>query len=131
MKNLLLFTAALIVISFSGCNKGEDWDSKLNGNWAEQTMKTAKSLPSSCNVRFADRYMEICGKSLTEGLTSKSKIQAVNGQIWIEYKLASKKHIEYRFDYTFDGNDLWLIEDTDDKFESCIGRANAKVYIKK
>jgi hypothetical protein len=75
--------------------------------------------------------MIICDESVGADLNKKSRVYANNGQIWISYKLSFRRHEEYRYDYQFEGEYLWIMEETSEKFYTAIGQSQAKKYRKK
>lgn len=125
---LTLFICAILMTS---CKKEESWESPLNGVWVEESNNNARSLPSKCTIQFQQGTMVICDESVGKDLNKDSQIHAQNGQIWISYKLSFRKHEEYRYDYEFEGEYLWIMEETTSKFNSVINNPNAKKYRKK
>ena len=113
---LRIFSILLICATcFSSCKKEEQWDESLNGTWKEVTSYNAKSLQSNCEIVFDKEDMLICGTSITDNLGGRSNVHALNGQIWINYKLAFRMHTEYRYDYYFDNNFLYITEENTTK----------------
>lgn len=130
MKNSLiaLFICFVFVTS---CKKQESWETPLDGVWVEESNNNARSLPSKCTIQFQKGTMVICDESVGKDLNKDSKIYAQNGQIWISYKLSFRKHEEYRYDYEFEGEYLWIMEETTSNFNSVINHPKAKKYRKK
>jgi hypothetical protein len=125
----LLFFSALFLFA---CEKqDEGWEARLNGRWVEVAAQNAKSLPAGCEIVFDRSFMSICNEELGSELNSKSGVNSGNGQIWINYRLSGQRHIEYRYDYAFDGDYLWLLEDQTDGFNPVVGVNGAKKYTKK
>ena len=75
--------------------------------------------------------MSICDEAIGSDLNSKSGINSGNGQIWINYRLSGQRHIEYRYDYAFEGDYLWMIEEETSTQTSPIGSSLAKKYRRK
>lgn len=113
------------------CKKETTWETPLNGTWVEESSNNSRSLPSTCNIQFQDGVMILCDESIGENLNKKSKLHAQNGQIWISYKLSFRKHEEYRYDYQFEGEYLWIMEETTPNFNNVINNSKAKKYRKK
>lgn len=130
MKKILILFVLITTLLFS-CKKEIAWDTPLNGTWVEVTTNNTKALPSNCTLEFNDGVMIICDESIGENLNHDSQIFANNGQIWISYRLSFRKHEEYRYDYQFDGEYLWIMEETTAQFNSIIGSSNAKKYRRK
>jgi hypothetical protein len=118
------------VLNFSCKKENEGWDVRLNGKWTEDTPSNAKSLPLGCDLLFNDNYLEICNQSLTEDVNKKSGVYSENGQIYLQYNLGLKHHTEFRYDYQFEGDFLWLMEETTEKKMSVANISGAKKYRK-
>jgi hypothetical protein len=114
-----------------GCKKEQGWDTLLNGTWTEVSNNNTRALPSNCDIVFQDGTMILCDESLGADLNNKSRIYANEGQIWISYKLSFRKHEEYRYDYQFEGEYLWLVEETSEHLTTAINNSNAKKYRRK
>lgn len=127
----IFFIFILAAIFLSGCKKEQGWDSVLNGTWIEVSNNNTRALPSNCDIVFQDGNMIICDESIGADLNKKSRVYANNGQIWISYKLSFRRHEEYRYDYQFEGEYLWIMEETSEKFYTVIGQSQAKKYRKK
>lgn len=114
MKNKIssLLLLCFISVLFFSCSKKDPWDDKLNGSWKEVTVFNAKSLLGNCNLYFENGLMTICDKSITDNLGKNSNVHAEDGQIWIDYQLSFRTHMEYRYDYSFDGDYLLITEET-------------------
>lgn len=116
---------------FSACEKQEEgWDERLDGRWIEVAPFNAKSLPAGCEIVLDRGFMSICDEKLGSDLNAKSGVQSGNGQIWINYRLSGQRHTEYRYDYAFDGDFLWLSEEQTSKLRPVIGSGTAKKYRK-
>jgi hypothetical protein len=118
-------------ILFTSCSKeSRTWDVRLNGRWTEDIPANAKSLPSGCDLLFNDNYFEICQQGLTSDVNTKSSLYSNDGQLYIEYNLGLKRHIEHRYDYEFEGEYLWLVEETTEKNTGARTVSGAKKYRK-
>lgn len=113
---------------FSCSKESKSWDVRLNGRWTEDIPANAKALPSGCQLIFNDNYFEVCGQALTSDVNTKSSLYSGDGQIYIEYNLGLKHHTEYRFDYEFEGDFLWLVEETTEKNTGASRISGAKKY---
>lgn len=122
---LLVFT-----ILFNSCKKESGWDAPLNGKWVEVSNFSSRALPSNCNLEFDNGIMIICGESVGKDLNHKSEVHARDGQVWISYRLSFRKHEEYRYDYQFEGEYLWIMEETTSNQMSVIRQPGAKKYRK-
>jgi hypothetical protein len=129
VKNLLTILT-LLVITFSACKKTEVWDTPLNGKWEEVSNNNTRALPSNCFLEFQDGVMIICDESIGKDLNHESKVHANEGQIWISYRLSFRKHEEYRYDYQFEGEYLWIMEETTTGLGTIIKNPKAKKYRK-
>jgi hypothetical protein len=128
----VLILAIICTVSISSCNKQTvGWDDRLNGRWVEVAPQNAKSLPAGCEIVFDQNFMSICNSTLGSDLNAKSGVNSENGQIWINYRLSGQRHTEYRYDYAFDGDYLWLSEEQSDNFLSVVSSGAAKKYIRK
>jgi hypothetical protein len=127
-KQLIIFT--FISIIFISCKKEASWDAPLNGKWVEVSNINTRALPSNCNIEFSDGVMIICDESIGKNLNEDSKVHANNGQIWISYKLTFRKHEEYRYDYQFEDEYLWIMEETGSNYNPVINNPKAKKYRK-
>jgi hypothetical protein len=126
---IIIYSLLFVSLILTGCKKEDkSWDARLNGLWIEVLPLAAKSLPEDCDLEFLQGSMYICNKDITGETNRKTRLYSDNGQIWINYSLAFKKHIEYRYDYEFDGDFLWLIENDDPGFTNVAGRTGAKKY---
>lgn len=127
MKKLfvIIFPFMLALLS---CKKSNQWDNRLNGVWIEEQSSQYKALPSNCALKFNEGEMQICDESVSKDLTRKSRVHAYQGKIWISYKLAMKKHEEYRYDYLVDKNTLWIIENTSTDFAGVEQVSKGKKY---
>jgi hypothetical protein len=130
MKKFILLSIVSSIL-FTSCKKEVFWDMPLNGTWVEVTNNNPKALPSNCTIEFADGVMVICDESIGANLNHDSKIFANNGQVWISYKLSFRKHEEYRYDYQFEGEYLWIMEETTKAFTPVINHSKAKKYRRK
>lgn len=130
--NNFLFCLVLAVLSIvSSCSKeSRTWDVRLNGRWTEDIPANAKSLPSGCDLLFNDNYFEVCQQALTSDVNTKSSLYSNDGQIYIEYNLGLKHHTEHRYDYEFEGEFLWLVEETTEKNTGARTVSGAKKYRK-
>jgi len=126
----LFYLYFFVSLAFASCKKGGEWDAPLNGKWIEESNNNTRALPSNCNIEFQDGVMILCDESIGKDLNHESKIHAQNGQIWISYRLSFRKHEEYRYDYQFEGEYLWIIEETTTKFTPLINNPKAKKYRK-
>lgn len=102
----------------------------MNGTWVEVSNNNTRALPSNCNIEFQDGVMILCDESIGKDLNHESRIHAQNGQIWISYRLSFRKHEEYRYDYQFEGEYLWIIEETSSDYTPTINNSKAKKYRK-
>ena len=118
------------MITASSCKKSETWDTPLNGKWEEVTNNNSRALPSNCNLEFQDGVMIICNESLGKDLNEESKVHSLDGQIWISYRLTFRKHEEYRYDYQFEGEYLWIMEENTTNLGTIINNPKAKKYHK-
>lgn len=118
------------MLSLFSCEKESSWDTPLNGTWQEVSNNNTRALPSNCELEFEDGIMVICDESLGKDLNYDSQVHAQDGQIWISYRLTFRKHEEYRYDYEFEGEYLWIMEETTEQLGSIINNSNAKKYRK-
>lgn len=125
-----LITCCLALFLFSCERESETWDPRLNGRWTEVTPVNAKALPSGCDLLFNDNYFEICGQPLTKDVNTKSSLYSSDGQIYIQYNLGLKRHVEFRYDFTFEGEFLWIMEETTDKSIAAPQISGAKKFRK-
>lgn len=126
--SVVLSTFLFAGVFFSCSKESKTWDVKLNGRWTEDIPANAKALPSGCDLLFNDNYFEVCGQALTSDVNTKTSLYSGNGQIYIEYNLSLKHHTEYRFDYEFEGDFLWLVEETTEKNTGASRISGAKKY---
>ncbi len=116
-----------ITILFNGCAKKKGWDEKLNGTWTQIDPTTNQPLNGSYylkidwNEHFMTRYECANGSPFfTNPLTpsaSNEKLVAYKKQLYIVGKprLAkgeTKTRYAYLFDYEFDGDYIWLLNET-------------------
>ncbi len=127
---LLFFTLSAFFFLFSCSKESKSWDGRLNGRWTEDIPANAKSLPSGCDLLFNDNYFEICQQALTSDVNTKSSLYSWDGQIYIEYNLGLKHHTEYRYNYEFEGEFLWLVEETTERVSGAKNISGAKKYKK-
>lgn len=120
----------MVALLIGSCKKESSWDTPLNGKWVEVSNNNTRALPSNCNVEFQDGVVVICDESIGKDLNQKSKVNAENGQIWISYRLSFRMHEEYRYDYQFEGEYLWLMEETTENYNTVINNKAAKKYRK-
>lgn len=133
MVNVRCFLPALaLFIGFSACEKQPSgWDDRLNGRWVEIAPNNAKSLPAGCEILLGRSFMSICDENVVANLNSKAGVNSAQGQIWINYRLGGQRHSEYRYDYAFDGDYLWLSEDQSSDYHPLVGIGTSKKYRKK
>ena len=129
MKNIFPYLLVVAVL-LSSCKKDAGWDTPLNGKWVEVSNYSSRALPSNCDLEFDNGVMVICGESVGADLNQKSEVFARDGQVWISYKLSFRKHEEYRYDYQFEGEYLWIIEETTSHLTSVTNQPGAKKYRK-
>ena len=128
-NHLIIFS--FIILALTSCKKDGGWDTPLNGTWEEVTNNNTRALPSNCNLVFEDGVMIICNESLGKDLNQDSRVFAQKGQIWISYRLSFRKHEEYRYDYQFEGEYLWIMEETSEHVGTIVQNPNAKKYRKR
>ena len=129
MKTQLIIIT-LFTLILASCKKDAGWETRLNGKWEEFTNNNSRALPSNCFIEFQDGIMIICNESIGKDLNQKSDVFAKEGQVWISYKLSFRKHQEYRYDYQFEGEYLWIMEETTANKNTVINHPAAKKYRK-
>lgn len=133
MKNLFLLLIFTVLI-FSSCKKyPHKWDSTLNGTWVEIDPSTNAVLNpfSSCTLTISDNYLDNCGYTYPElSFSTNGKLYAHDGQIYETYKILIRNHLQFDFDYAFEGQYLWLIEDYTSAQAPVINQSSARKYKK-
>ncbi len=131
-KSFLL--VVLSTLLFSSCKKyPHKWDSTLNGTWVEVDPATNAIINSSypCALTIADNYLDDCGTTYPAlSFSSNEKLYAHDGQIYETYKILIRNHLQFDFDYAFDGQYLWLIEDFTSAKAPVINQSSARKYKK-